>query len=143
MKRTLDVLASVLIVLTIAWALVPSSVFIRVISMDITEEGVVRFVRETPMGAVQARWHSEIYLVDADGRECNSGDWHWANYQPVPGNVVSYEIGEWADRCLEAGPPFYIVTTRQVMLFGIIPLRPDVHRTDVQGTRQAPEHPES
>lgn len=116
------------------WIMVPTSVFIREISLTVTGP-TVRFVRELPFGHVSARWRSEITLIDGDGFECNSGAWRQAEYQPIPGNTVTYQIGDWAKDCLEAGPPFYLSTTRQVLFMGIIPLRQSRHTTEVEGER--------
>ena len=120
--------------LTGLWFTFPTSAFIRPISLSIQQDQV-RFVRETPFGSVQARWVSEITLIDGDGFECNSGHWRNAEYQPIDGNTVVYQIGAWADRCIEAGPPFYLTTTRQVLLWGVIPLKPMRSTTEIQGER--------
>ena len=116
------------------WFMFPTSVFIQPISLTITGHQV-RFVRETPYGSVQARWVSEITLIDGDGFECNSGAWRNAEYQPIEGNTVVYDLGDSADRCVEAGPPFCLTTTRQALLWGIIPLKPLRTTTEIQGER--------
>lgn len=82
----------------------------------------VTFVRATPFGDMLAEWSTEI-RVSSTGRECYSGT-HLAEYQQKPDNTVVYELGEWANKCLEEGPPLVIVNTIQAKLFGIIPLRP-------------------
>jgi len=125
------------IILTSLWLLVPSAFFIRDVSMTVTD-GVARYVRETPYGPKYARWQAEITLIDGDGYECQSPGWQTAYYQEEPGNTITYRLGEWADTCLAAGPPFYLTTTRRVMLFGAIPLRQMVQRTEVQGQRPGP-----
>ncbi|QFS83970.1 hypothetical protein [Roseivivax sp. THAF197b] len=137
-----DKMAAVLVVLavmiTALWLAVPSGIFIKTISLDL-QDRTVRFVRELPFGTVDARWRSEITLIDGGGFECNSGDWGLATYQAIPGNTVTYHLGAWADDCLEAGPPLYLTTTRQVMLLGVIPLRQDVSVTEIEGNREPGE----
>lgn len=117
-------------VTTAAWFTLPTNFFIRQVSLEV-DGGQVRFVRELPFGRVTAQWQSEITLLD--GFECNSGEWRIAQYQPVAGNTVRYDLGDWAAPCLAAGPPFYLTTTRRALLFGVIPLRASVTRTDVEG----------
>lgn len=129
----MDVVSGTFVAGAVAWLFVPSTVFVKEVSTRV-EGDQVRFIRETPYGTVQARWRTEITLIEGkEGFECSSGDWQEATYQQIPGNTVSYRIGEWADECLEAGPPFYLRTTRQVILFGWLPLRPDVNTTEVTG----------
>lgn len=82
----------------------------------------VTFVRATPFGDVLAEWSTEI-RVSATGRECHSGT-HLAEYQQEPDDTVIYELGDWANKCLEEGPPLVVVNTIQAKLFGLIPLRP-------------------
>lgn len=120
--------------LSFLWVAVPSDLFIRTVALTV-EGDRVRFVRELPFGQVDAQWRAEITLIDGDGFECNSGPWNVATYQPINGNTVTYQIGSWARQCLEAGPPFYLTTTRRVLLFGAIPLRRQIDVTEVQGDR--------
>ncbi|SLN74723.1 hypothetical protein ROJ8625_04087 [Roseivivax jejudonensis] len=133
-----DKLGAVLVILgiigTALWLCLPSSLFIRPVSLQVAGDNV-RFVRELPFGTVDAVWRSEITLIDGDGYECNSGDWQEATYQEIAGNTVTYRLGDWAERCLDAGPPFYLMTKRRVMLFGVIPLRASVDLTEVEGER--------
>lgn len=133
-----DRLAAVLVVIGLlvsaTWFLFPTRHLIREVALNVSGE-TVRFIRELPYGHVTARWRSEITLIDGDGFECNSGAWAEAEYQPIPGNTVTYRLGHWADACLDAGPPFYLTTTRQALLWGVIPLRPSRATTEVQGER--------
>lgn len=132
--RLLDWLSGIAVVLAVLWTMVPTNLFIREVAFDI-DGRTVAFVREVPYGPVRGRWHSEITLINGGGVECNSGAWAFANYQIVPGNTVVYQIGDWATRCIQAGPPFYITTTRQVMLFDLIPLRPSTYISRIEGVR--------
>ncbi|KQI68176.1 hypothetical protein AN189_12340 [Loktanella sp. 3ANDIMAR09] len=135
MKRLIDYAAIMLLVLFIGWLLLPSGLFLRDISMTV-DGRTVRYVRETPFGSVTAEWASEITLIDGEEFECSSGGWRVATYQEVQGNTVTYDLGAWADKCLEAGPPYYLTTVRRVLLLGRIPLREMRTITEVQGTRQ-------
>lgn len=121
-------------ILTALWFAFPSSAFINQVSLTVAGDKV-RFIRELPYGTVTARWRSEITLIDGDGFECQSGGWRLAEYQMIKGNTVTYKLGPWGQDCLDAGPPFYLTTTRQVLLLGVIPLRPDSQTTEVQGER--------
>ena len=119
------------------WILFPTDYLIREISYEVRGDRV-RFVRETPFGAITARWRSEITLLDRDGLECRSGGWQLARYQHVRGNTITYEIGDWAAKCLADGPPYYVTNTRQALLFGVIPLRASVSITEVQSDDDQP-----
>lgn len=119
--------------LLLVWACVPSSVFLKPVSWRLDGE-LVRFVRETPFGDVSANWESEITLIDGDNFECyGSGQ---AIYQVEPTNAVTYNIGTWARRCLDAGPPFTVRHTWQVVLFDLIPLRKTSVTLVVEGVRE-------
>ena len=135
---SIDILAAFLvivgIVVTSLWFAFPSSSFIREISTTLEGKRVI-FVRELPYGETTARWWSEITLIDADGFECASGAPQTSFYQQAPGNTATWDLGDWAMSCLDEGPPFYLTAHRQVMLFGIIPLRPMRSTTEVQGIR--------
>lgn len=112
------------------WLAVPSSLFIREVSITVDGDRVT-FTRELPWGEVPGVWASEITL--ADGATCSSGGWQPALYQQQEGNTVTYPLGGWARECVEAGPPFYLRTVRWVMLWGWLPLRPMVSITNVTG----------
>lgn len=126
--------AVTILVIFALWFFFPTGHFIRHISLAV-DHNSVRFVRETPYGPVSARWHSEITLIDNNGYTCSSGGWRYNEYEPIPGNTVSFDFEDWAKRCISAGPPYYLTTVRQVMLFGIFPLRPDRQVTEIQGER--------
>ena len=112
------------------WLAFPTSRFIQPISLTLTDRRVV-FVRELPLGTVHARWRTEITMPD--GFECNSGDWKFARYQVIRANRVSYDLQPWADACLKIGPPFYMSTTRQVLVFGLLPLPSATHVVEIPG----------
>jgi len=135
MKRMLDWISFVLVGGFLLWLAVPSGLFLRDISMAV-DGRTVRYVRETPFGAVTAEWTAEITLIDGAEFECSSGAWRVADYQQTKGNSVTYDLGPWADQCLEAGPPYYLTTTRRVLLMGVIPLRKMQTSTEVQGQRE-------
>lgn len=126
---------------------VPSSLFVKPIELHF-DEGTqkFRFTREvTPWIMVDrgeqgkghvGRWWSEIVLIDARDFECQSGVARNAFYQQKPGNTVEYRLGAWAQECIDAGPPFYITTSRQIMLWGWLPLRPSTNASGIQGERE-------
>lgn len=100
---------------------VPSSMFFRPIALTIDGDDL-RFVRETPFGAVDVSWSAEMVLLATEGYECvGSGV---REIQPAPGNVVRGKIGPWAEFCIDLGPPFVLRYHYQVLLFGWLPLRP-------------------
>ncbi|RVV97686.1 hypothetical protein EKE94_09265 [Mesobaculum littorinae] len=82
-------------------------------------------VRETPFGAVEARWHGVVRVVGREaGRICISPPGAAGTYEPQDNDLVRYEVGAWAVPCLDAGPPITVSYTRRVVAFGILPLRP-------------------
>lgn len=153
MKRRLDILAALAVLWALLWFSVPSSLFIQPVALGYTPETRTftftreigtwfRTKREAPEGTPSsdgypARWWSEIVVVGLgdSALECSSGAARSSFYQETPGNTVQFTLSTWADPCLSAGPPFYVVTYRQVMLFGWLPLRPSDSRSDIQGVR--------
>lgn len=134
-----SILAAVMAVLWIAF---PSAFFVRSIELTYNPETrVFTFVREirptwflmpgADGAGYDARWWSEVVVIAPEPFECHSGAWRNAFYQETTGNAVSYRNGAWIEDCLNAGWPFYIEARRQVMLFGVIPLRPDRWVSDV------------
>ena len=102
-----------------AWVMTPSALFLNPLyfSLEGTKQTTIR---ETPFGDVDVRWVGEITM--ADGTECTGHGQYIA--QDQPGNMVITTIQPWAMDCINAGPPFVLRYRLQVMLFGIIPLRP-------------------
>lgn len=121
--RFFDVLSVVLLLAVGTWFLLPSNVFINQLSLKV-ENGMVHFTRELPFGEVTARWWSEITVPEYGSYECSSGAPRMAFYQEVPGDTVTYNLGAWAQPCLAKGSLYVLSSHRQVMLFGVIPLRP-------------------
>ena len=134
------------LVLGALWLSFPSSYFVRSVSLVYSEETRIwhftREIRSTPFmtettdqTGYSGRWWSEIVLIDGEEKECHSGAKRNAFYQQKPGNTVTYRLDDWALECLDAGPPFYIVTYRQVMLGGWLPLRPSRSYSEIEGVR--------
>lgn len=118
--KKIDLLPVLAIVLFALWYAVPSSLFLKPVSWQISGTEVT-FIRATPYGDVTADWSAEITLLERNGFECyGQGN---SVYQAEPTDRVSYEIGDWARRCVTAGPPFTIRLSWQVLLFDVIPLR--------------------
>jgi len=112
------------------WIATPSSLFIQPISTKV-EGTKVTFVRQLPYGAISARWWSDITLVGDAGLECTSGAPRRAYYQETNGNTVTFHLGAWASDCVDAAAPYYLTTWRQVMVFGLIPLRASRDSTEI------------
>ena len=133
---------------------VPSSLFVRTISLSYDEQSQhFTFVRHvSPLLSLKitaydesvrrghaGRWWATITLIDGDEFECSSGAPRSAFYQYTPGNAVTYTVDDWAQPCLDAGPPFYITIHRRVLLFGVIPLYPSLSESGIGGgLRDAP-----
>lgn len=110
------------------WALNPTSAYIVVSGIQVTQDErgdwYVTSGRQLPYGDVVADWRIQItvlrpelsYGCQMEGR---------TDYLASAGPVVRYPLGEWADACLDAGPPVSIRFTRSARVFyGLIPLRP-------------------
>lgn len=124
----LDRLAIIMVVPAILYIALPSSVFLEPQKTEVVGEQVI-FTRFTPLGDVIARWQSEIVMLDGSDKECSSGNWAISVYQQRKSNAVTYRIGEWADECVTQNEKYALSTTRQVLLFGWLPLRP-IHSID-------------
>lgn len=131
--RRVDLIPAFASLILIVWACIPSSLFLNPVSWKI-DGNLIRFVRETPFGGVRANWEAEITLIDGGGFECRGSG--TAFYQVEPSNAVTYKIGEWARDCINAGPPFTIRQTWQVVLFDLIPLRKTSVTLVIEGIRE-------
>ncbi len=100
---------------------VPSSSLVHPIALTLDGDQLT-FVRETPYGAVDVMWSSEIVMLENEGFECGGSGVR--NIQPSPRNLVRAKIGRWADYCISLGPPFVLRYQYRAMLFGWLPLRP-------------------
>jgi len=129
--KKIDLLPVLAILAFALWYAVPSSLFVQPVSWSLNGTDV-RFVRLTPYGDVTAKWKTEISLINRNGFECYGNG--TAFYQVEPTNTVTYEIGDWALRCVNAGPPFTIRQTWQVVLFDLITLRSVETITVIEGT---------
>jgi hypothetical protein len=112
----------ILLAFMTTWLVLSTQMVLSPKSIHYSDNGEVTFVRTVPFGDVWAKWSTEI-RVSATGRECHSGR-NEALYQVVEGDTVLYSLGDWAQKCLQEGPPLVIVNTWKAYLFGIIPLRP-------------------
>lgn len=120
------------------WLGIGSAVFLKPIIMQIDDHNYT-FVRETPFGDVDVIWRAELTLLDRgaasfDGFECSGNGRR--TFQTAPGDLVSGKLGSWADSCVEAGPPMVLRATYQVMLLGVIPLRPVNFVQDIPGAKK-------
>lgn len=147
MKLFADFASAGALALGLVWASVPSSLFVKPIELHFDIEAQkFRFTREVSSWLMidrgdsrgkghVGRWWSEIVLIDARDFECQSGSPQSAFYQQKPGNTVEYRLGDWAQECIDAGPPFYVTTSRQILLFGWLPMRPSTSTSTIQGER--------
>jgi hypothetical protein len=104
------------------WLSVPSSVFMKPVSLAV-RDGDFIFVRETPFGSVTGRWTQE---VRSDLGECAEQGRN--PYQDQGLRPVRYAISDALAPCIpDPGEIFVVDTVRTIYLFDIIPLRG--HRT--------------
>lgn len=103
------------------WVATPSSVFYNPTEIKLDGE-TITLMRDTPYGQVQINWIGEITLVNQDNFECAGYGKRIAQTEET--NMVTAKIGSWAIPCIAAGAPFVLRYEYQVMLGGIIPLRP-------------------
>lgn len=129
LRITFSTLLVVLAMLA-AWIAVPSSVFLQPVSLSVSGR-TLTMVRLTPFGDVTARWTGEITMLDRGGMECPAGGGTMLA-QVVHNDLVRRDLGEWAAPCLDAGPPFVLRFEFQVMLFGLLPLRPVITAVTVK-----------
>lgn len=119
--RVVIVAMGAVVLALVAWVSTPSAMFFNPVSLTLEGERLT-FVRDTPFGEVNILWIGEIILLDQDNFECSGQGNRMA--QVADGNVVSANIGVWARPCIEAGAPFILRYQYQVVLWGLIPLRP-------------------
>ncbi len=115
------------------WASIGSDMFLHPTSLRLDGTTVI-LVRETPWGETYARWNSEITLIDEQGFECAAQG--SAIFQNEVADTVTFTIGPWAGACIDAGPPMVFRARWQVVLFGVIPLRPVSITTLIEGVRE-------
>ena len=163
MDKVQAVGAVLAVIFGIVWLVVPSDIFVRPISLTYVEETREwKFIREvnplftvvqrnpdgtpklrgdgTPSVGHPATFWAEIVLVtDEDGTECSSGPPTPAFYQIKPGGLATYREGAWAEPCLDAGPPFYVVVHRRVYLWGWLPLRASRFDSEILGSAEGSE----
>jgi len=121
LQRLADWLVFAAAIILIAYLALPSRLFVKVQSITYTEREVY-MVRETPFGAVTARWSTEVLPLAEGAADCSASG--VARYQAEPKNAVRFEADPRLWPCIDAGPPYAIRDEWQVLLFGVIPLRP-------------------
>jgi len=109
------------------WLFVGSHLFLKPIALRLDGYDFI-FLRETPFGDVDAKWSAEMVLMDRgdtrfDSYECDLGNGR-RMFQESEHNLVTGSLTSSAKPCVEAGPPMVFRASYQVMLFGLIPLRP-------------------
>lgn len=129
--RFVFVTMGAVILLMLVWLATPSSVFYKPISLAIAGRDLT-FLRETPFGPVTVHWIGEVTMLDKESLECmNEGSFIGQDGQD---ELLTVPVGEWAYRCIDQGKPFILRYQFQVMLGGVLPLRP----TDISVTINKP-----
>lgn len=133
-------LAGLVVVMSLAWAAVPSSLFMRPINMAVIKDDEGRWImvseRETPFGSVSVTTLAEIQVLGReDGLTCAAT--LSSLVVPKPNNISRYDITSWAEPCMQAGPPIGVTFERTVHLGGVLPLRP-VHYSFTINPEAAP-----
>lgn len=110
------------------WIVNPTSAYIVVTGLQVTQDEAgdwfVTSGRQLPYGDVVADWRITINVLRPEMSYACQMEGQ-TDYLVSSGPVVRYPIGQWADRCLDSGPPVSIRVTRSARVFyGIIPLRP-------------------
>ena len=109
------------------WFSIGSHLFLKPIALRMDGYSYT-FLRETPFGDVDAKWWAEMTLLDRgdtrfDSYECNLGNGR-RMFQVSENDLVTGSLTSSAGPCVDAGPPMVFRASYQVMLFGLIPLRP-------------------
>lgn len=117
--RHIDVTALLLLALFLVWVSIPTSFFLDVRGTRYTD-GTLTINRVARFGTVSARWWSEA--TDSSGRECQASG--TSTYSNIRGPVVTFAIDERLAPCFAGPRPLFIEDKWQVMILGIIPLRP-------------------
>jgi hypothetical protein len=120
-QRLADWLVYTGAILLVAYFVLPSRLFLDVQNITYTGRDAV-MVRHTPLGEVTARWHTEVVPEADDAADCSaSGE---APYQVEKLDTVRFTADPRLWPCIDAGPPYAIRDSWQVLLFGMVPLRP-------------------
>ena len=122
-KRQLS-FSLVIVLLMFLWFITPSSFFVRSTATSFNfDTNTVTFTRRVPFGTTYGQVFQELSVPHADHLECSTKEWQKIIYQADGPQTVPYKLGDWADDCLALGPPFVLRTSRQVVLFNLVPLR--------------------
>lgn len=120
----------------ILWLTNPTELYYRHVSTSIeqNEDGawLAYITRELPRGTVKGRWKLEVWVRRGEMSTVCTKPWSGiVEYQQENGPTVSYELPDRVQRCMNAAPPISLIWTRQIFLFGWLPLAPAVTNVEI------------
>lgn len=133
MNKTLQIIMMIMAGITllmVAWLSTPSSIFFNPLKLYIKDEKIT-LVRITLAENTEIEWIGEITLLGRDGFQCHGYGKYITSYEE--NNIVTRDIGLWAKPCLDQGAPFILRYSYQVIVLGILPLRPVGISTEILG----------
>lgn len=121
----------------ILWLTNPSELYYRHVSTSVeqTEDGrwIAYITRELPRGTVKGRWNLEVWVRRGELSSVCHKPWSGVvTYDEGNGPTVSYELPDRVQRCMNAAPPISLIWTRQIFLFGWLPLAPTVTNVEIE-----------
>lgn len=133
MNKTLQIIMMIMVgisLLMIVWISTPSSIFFNPLKLYVKDKEIT-LVRVTLTENTEIEWIGEITLLGRDGFQCHGYGKYIASYEQ--NNVITTSIGLWAEPCLDQGAPFILRYSYQVIVLGILPLRPVGISTEILG----------
>ena len=110
-------------VLIFVWMLLPSGLFLRPHSLQFTPNPaggyMVDFARAKPLGAVRAKWHTEL----RSRSECEAAARDLTSYEARGLKAVGFPLRDALARCLRKDLPFSYAQYHTVYALGLLPLR--------------------
>jgi hypothetical protein len=126
--RNLVVSLMALAIVLLAYLAMPSSRFLNVVSVTAHADGWTTIVRKPRVPwTVRARWREEIIVVGGPTRgtkECP--DTGIDTYGTHDLSSVRYPTSDKLGPCLAASPPIVGIVEHQVLLFGVLAMRPTI-----------------
>lgn len=114
---------------TVWWLMHPSRVFYTPVAATIEKNEAGNWTavvtRTLPRGDVWVRWSATVWVRrDGDSVSCTREVSEPTLYLENNGPTIFYELPDNLARCMDEAPPISITWSRQVMLFGWLPLIP-------------------
>lgn len=121
----------------ILWLTNPTELYYRHISTRVEQrddgQWIAYITRELPRGTVHGRWKLEVWVRRGEMSTVCAKPWSGiVTYEATTGPTVSYELPDRVQRCMNAAPPISLIWTRQIFLFGWLPLAPAVTNVEVE-----------